>query len=423
MINITKKTKIILFAGLLVALVLPFSNLGMVDATSDVDKIKKDSKETKDNHKDEKKDDKSKEYNYEKKSNFVEKDHHNYEADKVLEKMLPLLQVMPDSSIGNEPTSNEASLDRKEIDKLQKQLDKVTKEHKDKIIDKELRKELKAARQLIKDSGIPTHLLATGIDHLYIQLSKENAKYEEQIIKIMNNLPYKIEYGDGVKRSACVTTSDDCNYEVGGIKIQIKSSIISAASCSLSMPMEKDGVPGFLTAAHCFNGHSENVYQPDDSQESHIIGFSNSTWRSFEDDGECDCAWIKDTSSTQQKAGVYALPNSYWATYTTEVPSISDGAMLRGFENNNGQYNWAHLIDYDDIEISDWWGFGKTTVNMMSFVSPIQGGDSGGSVFYGSAYIGLVVGSGMIDDELHVIFVPWNHITENISGLELNPHP
>ena len=35
--------------------------------------------------------------------------------------------------------------------------------------------------------------------------------------------------------------------------------------------------------------------------------------------------------------------------------------------------------------------------------------------------IGLLVGSGMIDDEEHAIFVPWDHITENISGLELDP--
>ncbi len=402
MINITKKTKIILFTALLVALILPFSNLG-VDATTDVDKTKNDSKD-------------DKKYNYEKKTNFVKKDHHNYEADKILEKMNLFIQIMPDSGTPQVP------IDKKELEKLQKELDKVTKEHKDKVVDKELRKELKAARQLIKDNDIPTKMLATGIDHLYILLLKENAKYEEQIIEIMNGLPYLIEYGDGPKRTACASTSDDCNYEVGGIKIQIKN-LITPSTCSLSIPMEKDGVPGFLTAAHCFSGYSEDVYQPDTSSEDHIIGFSNSTWRSFVDDGECDCAWIKDTSSTVQKAGVYAYSNGYWLIYSTHNPSISDSAMHRGVHNNNGNFTTSDAIDYDDIEVSDWWGLGKTTVNLMSFESPSQGGDSGGSVFYATKYIGLVIASQTIDDEEHVIFVPWDHITENISGLEINPHP
>ena len=41
--NVTDKTKIILFAGLLLALILPFSNLEMIDAASEdkADKTKK----------------------------------------------------------------------------------------------------------------------------------------------------------------------------------------------------------------------------------------------------------------------------------------------------------------------------------------------------------------------------------------------
>lgn len=401
--NITNKTKTILFAGLLVAMILPFSVMSMAEAAPNENATKDDSKKNK----------------YDKKTNFEKKDHRNYKADKILEKMGLLIQKMPSNSTDGKIVSQKYKMEA-----LQKELEKVTKEHKDKIIDKELRKDLKKARQLIIDSGIPTNALATGIDHLYIQLSKENAEYEEQIIEILNGLPYLLEYGEGFKRTACLTTSSDCVHEVGGLKIQIKSSPLpfTEISCSLSIPMKKDGVDGFLTAAHCFSGYSETVYQPDISSESYILGHSNSTWRSFEDDGECDCAWIKDTSSNSQIAGVYAYPNHYWAIYSTHIPSVGEYAKLRGFHSNNGEYNWSTAIEYNDISISDWWGLGKTTVNMMAFASPVQGGDSGGSVFYGSKYIGIVVGQATIDNKSYAVFVPWDHITENISGLELTPH-
>jgi len=441
--NVTKKTKIILFAVLLVAMILQISNLEMIDASSEKADKKDDSKkkEKKSKDKDEKKKEnksKVKEYNYEIKSNYVEKDLHNYEADKVLQKMQSFLMIMPDSNnttsssngpmastMMNIPQALSAPLDMVEMDKLQKELEKVTKDHKDKIIDKDLRKDLKKARQLIIDSGIPTNVLGTGIDHLYIQLSEKNAKYEELIIKLLKDVPYKIEYGEGIKRSACLSTSSDCDYEIGGVKIQIKTSLIpfSEGVCSLSIPMNKDGIPGFLTAAHCFNGYSENVYQPDTTSESNIIGYSNSTWRSFVDDGECDCAWIKDTSSVEQRAGVYAIPNYYWAITSTHVPALGENAMLRGFHNNNGEFYFSDPIEYDDISISDWWGFGKTTVNMMAFAAPAQGGDSGGSIFYGNSYIGIAVAKMPMNGTMYTVFVPWDHITQNISGLSLTPHP
>jgi len=438
--NVIKKTKIILFAGLLVALILPFSNFEMIDATTNemADKIKDDSKENEkkdkehdddekdkehdDDEKDKEHDDdeKDKEHNYEKKSNYKEKDHHNHKADKILEKMSLLMQKMP---------NNNATTQKIEIEALQTELKKVTKEHKDKIIDKDLRKELKKARKLIINSGIPTKVLATGIDHLYIQLSKENAQYEQQIIKLMNNLPYKLEYGEGFKRSECLSTTSDCNYEMGGIQIQIEIKDNKYSTCSLSIPMKKDGVDGFLTAAHCFHGYSEDVYQPDGTNSTQIIGFSNSAWRSFVDGGECDCAWIQDTSDTKQISGIYKDPSWYWHIYTTHVPSKEETVKLRGALHNNGNSTRSNPIDYTNVVINGTAIINgveiknMTTINLMAFEAPADFGDSGGAVFYGSSYVGIVVGKGDFDGKMHAIFVPWNHITENISGLVLTPHP
>lgn len=83
------------------------------------------------------------------------------------------------------------------------------KDHKEKYIDEELRKELKEAKKLIKSNGIPFKILAVGIDHLYIQLSEEDSEYESVIAEILEGIPYKLEYGEGVKRGGPITTEED----------------------------------------------------------------------------------------------------------------------------------------------------------------------------------------------------------------------
>lgn len=407
--NNINKIKVILFATLLVVMILPFSNIEMIDAI-------------KDNKTEEVKMDKTKKEKRDpiKGNGYTKKDFKNYEAEKILEELMPYLLIT------SEPEESNILQNQKKIEKiqqLQKQFDKAKNDHKERIIDKELREDLKKDHTILSKSDIPYKTIATGIDYVYIQLpidmsEKESIIYETQIAELLT-VPYLLEYGEGIKRGSCVSTESDCSYEVGGIKIQIPTSPDSATSCTLSIPMMKDGFDGFLTAAHCFNEYSGLVYQPDTSQVASIIGISDSTWQSFEEDGECDCAWIIDTSPTQQRTGVFAIPNYYYAITQTHIPSIGEGAMLRGYHNNNGAFYLANEIDYDDITIDD----GINTYNAMSFESPFQPGDSGGTVFSaGNKYIGIAVGYGMIDGTLHTVFIPWDHITENISGLELKPH-
>lgn len=426
--NIIKKTKIILFIVLLVAMILPFSNFETIHAEKE-SKEKKDASKKKEK-KDKKDKDKSKKYNYEKKSNFEKKDLHNYEADLVLEDMSSLLNEIHDinknawGKVGEKSEIRPQTLEK--MKNLQDDLEKVTKEHKEKIIDKDLREKIKKARQRIIETGIPTNMIGVGIDHLYIQLSKENAHYEQLIIKLVKNVPYLLEYGEGFKRSYCLSTESNCEYEIGGMQIQIKKNKVPV-TCSLSIPIKKDGVDGFLTAAHCFHGDkSKKVYQPDTSLKSNIIGYSDADWRSFEHNGECDCAWIKDTTNIQQKTSVFAEEDGAWPILDTHVPSLGETALFRGVHSNNGQNHWSDQIVFDDaiIEAKDFGLFGdKETKNLMAFKSSAKAGDSGGSVFSGYSYIGIVVGGGKIEGVEHVLFVPWHHVTENISGLEFIPNP
>ena len=195
----------------------------------------------------------------------------------------------------------------------------------------------------------------------------------------------------------------------------MKHSSTSASDCTLSIPMQRNSVDGFLTAGHCFDGF-DYVYQYDATQSSQLIGYSSTSWQSFEDNGECDCAWIKDTSSTTQQNGVFAYSNAYWVISGTDNPEIGDQAMLRGFHNNNGNWYSSDRIDYDDIEVDE---DGIATQNLMAFETYGQDGDSGGSVFYNGKYIGIAVAFGQINGKDYSVFVPWHHVTENLSGLSL----
>ena len=52
----------------------------------------------------------------------------------------------------------------------------------------------------------------------------------------------------------------------------------------------------------------------------------------------------------------------------------------------------------------------------------IAKGDSGGTVYDYSSYLGIVIAKMRIDDKMHTIFVPWDHITESIDGLTFIPY-
>ncbi len=409
--DITNKTKIILFAALIVAIVLPFASMEMVGAVIPNENVNE--KENEDVPKETKR-------ASIKANGYTKKDFKNYEYKKIAKELDPLMMMSMDES------KTFTADQREKIDDLRKQLEKSKIDHREKIIDKELRKKLIKAHKKISESDIPYKIIATGIDYVYIQLSidstlEESEKYEDEIAEMLVGIPYLLEYGQGIKRGShtCLTTdATDCVTEVGGLKIQIQTER-GFRECSLSVPMKKDGMDGFLTAAHCFSGYSENVYQPNLSDT--LLGYSNPAWRSFEDGGDCDCAWILDTSERRQNAGVWAVPNMYTPLADTKVPIIGDEVRLRGFHNNNGIAIRSDPILHDNIEIND---MGILTKNAMSFVSPFEDGDSGGSVFNLYNYIGIAVAYGDVDEDgqIQTVFIPWNHIIENISGLEITPH-
>lgn len=381
-----KNAKTILFAGLIAAMILPFSMMMAEAATNDnVD-------------------------DQAKKRVDLGAKFKNPEADEIMRELAPYI-ITKSHDVRNHTVEENVKMKA-----LQEKLEKSNNEHKEKIIDKELQKDLKIGLDLVRETDIPLTMSARGIEYAIFRLAEPNTEYENKIADIMGDLPYKINYGEGLKRGACSTTQSDCDPEIGGIGIEVDNLNTTVdKSCSLSIPMKKDDVAGFLTAGHCFTTEYGLVYQP--TYPDGFIGYSGPSWRSFDDNGECDCAWIIDWSSTPQQNGVFAFDGAYWVIGSTEFPENGDLAMLRGQHNNNGNWWESGAIVADDIKIVD----GITTLNAMAFESPFQMGDSGGAVFYNGNYLGIAVAFGSLepDGPNHVIFIPWQHVTENLSGLTL----
>ena len=339
------------------------------------------------------------------------KDLRNYDAEEIMRQLAPY--IIQDE--GKEKILTD--IDIKERDRLQVALEKAQQDHRAKFDNPELKAQLLVAKEKFIESGIPFHVVGLMGDKLYIQLDtsqETNSLVSSQSISSNLNVPVMVEYGDGVKRGACSSTHDDCDPEQGGIEITIKKSSTTGNSCSLSMPMKKSGVSGFLTAGHCFTGYSETVYQPTTSNPS--IGYSSSSWREYGNNLDCDCAWIKDISATPQQNGIWVYSGSYWVITGTSVPASGDQAMLRGQHNNNGIWYQSNSIDMTNVSISQG---GIITTGTMGFPSPFQGGDSGGAVFYNGKYMGIAVAEANVSGVDHTFFIPWDHVNSSISGLGL----
>ena len=352
-----QKTKIILFAVLVAAIFFMPTNS---DATN--------SDATKDNN------DSTHQIDYSTKSNFIEKDHteDRKESAEILDELISFLIVDISNSTSTNivPPNSNFHVDKMKINELverEREMQEINDDYKkaeniyrSKILDERQREKINLGYQHLENKNIPIKMMAEGIDHLHIQLEKENQRYEELIIKILDEIqvPYKIEYtevGEGFELTAC-NSAVDCDIEVGGLTAQTNYSIFKIegwfdegirANCTIT-PVLRYGIEGFLTADHCFfsNGDLQQMYRPLYGNEN--IGYTNSTWRG---NVQCDCAWVIDTSNTPQYGFVLLGKNLLLKIDGIKTPQIGDKVIPRGASSapmyqvqNDGK---MHVKSYD----------------------------------------------------------------------------
>lgn len=312
----------------------------------------------------------------------------------------------------SEPTSE----DSKKMDIITKRLNEISGEFG--IINEESRKlyavtpqekiALKEGRDLISKSDIPYIGLGTDYKTGAIQVDFESQKIADKYIPMLEEMlsvSFYIEIKDQDIDLDCVHIRADCNPIVGGIEIGGKK-LSNWGACSISIPVTRNGLfftsegiklgeDGFITAAHCFGDNTPNlVKQPHDGN---IIGEVTA----MQNSGECDCAFVKNTSSKSDLFGFLWGKNKVNLLTSKEDPQLGDYVVMLG-RTSGFKVGKIISVDYDSNGIS----------NMHKINQRMNDGDSGGPVIDVDTldvYHGLVKGGSVLPAS-YTSIVPWSHI-------------
>ena len=308
----SKTIKTILFASLIAALVLPFSGMSFEDAAA-VEKVKSKQIEKPTETKFEK-DTKVKVLNLFKEKLSLEasgkelKDKYDKDGEKSL-------------------TATEKS----KMDKIQKRLAEIKVEfgtinaesHKLYSPTPEVKNKILNNQQIVRDSNIPYNGLGTDMKTGALAINFETQELADQSIPLLDEMlsvPYYIEISPADVDLGCTNLNSNCDPLMGGIEIgtQKPSSPGGWTTCSISVPMYRNVFwwteEGFVTAAHCF----DNINGNDAKQPS--LGAKVGDVTRTQNSGECDCAFVKKSSSESTLFG------NWWGTNTSNQ-LLSKGDM------------------------------------------------------------------------------------------------
>jgi len=324
--NITKTTKIILFASLIAALVLPFSGMEFAD------------------------------------------------AEKVSNK--------GQDKIKNQRSDNSIPLDKSEKD-LKKwfvdQTDPIKKQlAKDKktILVDALIVEEESIGKTARLNSIP--IIGVGYDYvdnsleIHIDSAKFNeknvAKYIKKIRSIVGDeVDITISPAELAETTACGSRTGVCTPLKGGVQY-------GPSGCSTGFAATYQGDSGFLTAGHCDNGNAGNdAKQP---RYGSVIGTIEK--ETFWGNTRCDCGFISVTGSMDD--GIFGLSDPNTTASPFNGMSVTMSGVTSGVKSGS-------VTDADyDVYYSDEgvWFREAVKTNYGS-----NGGDSGAPVVSGSSLVGI----------------------------------
>lgn len=391
----TKNFKTIVFASLIAVLILPFSGMINADAkTSQIDMITKPELST------------------------LEKDL-DARVSSLVDEANALMESGADlkDKYQNDSDSLTAS-DIQRLDVIQERLSEIKVEfgtiNAESVelyaMDRETLDELVSAQKTLLEAEIPG-VTFNGVDQangaLYVGFDTQNdADASIEAVEEVLDVPFYVEIGIE-ENYACANRTDDCNPLQGGIQIVTDADGTGSqyGDCSYSIPAVRNVYwwteTGFVTAGHCFSNQNGNdVWQPDENHSK--IG--DLTLRDYQDNGECDCAFV-------QKSGSESTLFGYWngnQLYTKSDPSVGSYVWAMG----QASVDWGKVTSNTHTSSVG----GIDILNTLKLDSAnLSGTDSGGVVWdmtTGTVYHGLVKGGATT----YTVAIPWTHID---AGLDL----
>ncbi len=233
------------------------------------------------------------------------------------------------------------------------------------------------------------------IDEKSLTVEKDEAYYRTLLKKEFAGIPMIISFTT-IEPEGCALQQANCDPIVGGVQMEAKNH----DPCTISLPVTRSGVEGYITASHCVNtgsGTANDVFQHTESAGTKV---GDTTVRIFTDD--CDCAFIDHSGGEDTETKIWYSSN-YFITVTGYTDRVSNGALVMVTGQNSGSK--VAIVD-DNTDTASYSGLNVDTISTTTHVT--QGGDSGApwSSLAKSNYYGLHVAG----DSGASYFVPWENV-------------
>lgn len=233
-------------------------------------------------------------------------------------------------------------------------------------------------QQLDKDPNfkrlLETEVVGFGIDEaeqgILVTVQSDFAKDEnyERYFGVFraivgNDIPIVIEQTERGYPTACSSRTSDCDPLRGGIKIESES----FNPCSLGFKATFNGVEGFVMAGHC-TSNSKKIYQPvEDFFQVNRVGVV--TYTAWDSDTRCDCAFVDiDT-------GITIVDDAYLTLDLDTVGTVASGTVVTMSGYNGVTTTTVNTAVYTTT-IN-----GNTLREHIKLNAPSVAGDSGGPVY------------------------------------------
>ena len=353
----SKTIKTILFAGLLAAMILPFSAMDVAEAQTDQKNPR----------------DKTSERMQEK------------EARELISKKINVLGHEHNDlkeKLKHESDKNEQEKINKRINEIKTKMDKIEQDnHKKDIPQAQMEKlisQQESFEEKLLDSSVFEFVTSIGIDitskeiQIGIDQDRVNSDNIDSVVADLeqmmpNNAKWHVVYSDRAEllsHSSC--TQKECNPLIGGNYIKVGTEL----PCSFGFQAKKGSTWGWITAGHCADGLVGTSVKDYSNQYAGTVNTEKFYWGT-----SCDCAWITASSSLTDNR-VFGFGTTHTITKTTQASSQQNDTIMKTGQAGGLDFGTVSAINVTVLNIQD----GEYIKNLVRSNAVMDHGDSGGSV-------------------------------------------
>lgn len=350
----SKTIKTVLFAGLLAAMILPFSAMDVAEAQTD----KKNPKDK-----------------------TLERIQEKNDRELILKKTNELDAEENDlkEKIKSEKNESEKQKINKRLNEIKSELDKIDKKNHEKDIPQAQMEKLisqqDAFEEKLIDSDVIEFVTSVGIDitskEIQVGINQDIVSSDNidtivsDLEKIMpKNAKWHVVYSDTVELLSC--NQDECDPIIGGNKIRN----IDGDKCSYGFQAKKGSVWGWITAGHCVDGLVGSLVKDHSYDIIGAVNAENFYWGTY-----CDCAWITDNTSNPVDNKVY-LGSQYTITKTTPASGQQNDRIYKSGQQGGVDSGYVSALHVTVIDF----GAGYYVRDLVRSNAAMDHGDSGGTI-------------------------------------------